>query len=86
LQEALATMNVGGDIFGSSRTHESLKKKLVEKDVNIIEIKHKLLETRKEQHLGCDNEIEKLKSQIVACSINLFLRQYHFCILRMKYN
>jgi len=47
LQEALATMNVGGDIFGSSRTHESLKKKLAEKEANIIEIKHKLLENRK---------------------------------------
>jgi hypothetical protein len=33
--EAIAVMNVGGDVFSSSTTHELLKKKLVKREVEI---------------------------------------------------
>ena len=62
----IATMNVGGDIFSSSSIHESMKKKLDDQESIIIELRQCLFENRQAQHLGCNSEIEKLKSQIVS--------------------
>jgi hypothetical protein len=44
---------------------ESLKMKISERDENIEELNIELLQKWKAQHLGCDTEIQKLKSQIV---------------------
>ena len=57
-------MNVVEFTFGSS--NQTLKKQLKEKEAKIIELNQKLLENRKAQHLGCDSEIQNLKSQIIA--------------------
>ena len=38
---------------------------MVEKDAKIRELESKLLEGRNVQHLGCDMEIQTLKSRIV---------------------
>ena len=41
-----------------------MKEKMVGKDAKIREMESKLLERRKVQHLGCDMEIQTLKSTI----------------------
>ena len=66
LMEAIVVMNVWGDDFSSSTTHESLKKKLAKREAKIRELNQKDLENKKVQHLGCENEIKELKSQIVT--------------------
>jgi len=44
---------------------KSLKTKIDEREKNIKELNNELLQNRRAQHLGCDIEIQKLKSQIV---------------------
>jgi hypothetical protein len=44
---------------------ESLKVKIVEREENIKDINNELLHNQKAHHLGCDMEIQNLKSQIV---------------------
>ena len=41
-----------------------MKEKMVRKDVKVRELESKILEGRKFQHLGCDMEIQTLKSRI----------------------
>jgi hypothetical protein len=53
------------DLYAPSPMMESLKEKIVEREENIKEINNELLQNRKAQHLGCDIEIQNLKSQIV---------------------
>jgi len=57
-------MNVVEFTFGSS--DQTLKKQIEEKEANIADLNQKLLENRKVQHLGCESEIQNLKSQIKA--------------------
>ena len=42
-----------------------MEKSIDEKEAEITELKSKLLEVRKAQHVGCDDTIQKLKSTIV---------------------
>ena len=44
--EYFVEMNVGGDIFGSSTIHETLKKNIVEREFDIRELKMKILEKK----------------------------------------
>ena len=53
-----------GDLYGSSLLHKEMKEKMAGKDAKIRELKSKLLEGRTVQHLGCDIEIQTLKSTI----------------------
>ena len=62
--EAITVMNFGGDAFSSSTINESLKNNLVERETEIKVLNQKKLENKKVQHLGCENEIQELKSQI----------------------
>ena len=64
LNEAASTIHVVGFTFGSS--DPTLKKKIEEKEAKIRDIHQKLLERGKAVHLGCDSEIQDLKSQIKA--------------------
>ena len=64
LMKFIAAMNVGGDIFIPTTMLEPLKKEVSQKDVEIKDIKKKILENRQVKHLGCENEIKELKSQI----------------------
>ena len=57
-------INVVEFTFGSS--DPTLKKKIEEKEVEIRDLHQKLLEKGKALHLGCDSEIQNLKSQIKA--------------------
>ena len=54
-----------GNLYGSSPLHKEMKEKMARKDAKIRELESKLLEGRKVQHLGCDMEIQTLKSRIV---------------------
>ena len=54
--EAIVVMNVKGDFFSSFTIHESLKKKLAEREVKIREPNKKKLENKVE-HLKCENQI-----------------------------
>ena len=63
-------MNAGGVIFGSLEIHESLKNQLKEKEAKITKFNQKLLNNRKSQHLGCESEIQSLKSQLIALQQN----------------
>ena len=62
LNEAVSTINVVEFTFGSS--DPSLKKKIEENEVEIRDLHQKLLEKGKSLYLGCDSEIQDLKSQI----------------------
>ena len=74
MQEALALVNVGGDIFSASSIHESMKKNLSEKESIITKLRHNLLENKKQHYLGCNSEIEKLKSQISSLQYKSILQ------------
>ena len=65
LQESFSTRLSLDDLYGSSSLHKEMKEKMAEKDAKIREMESKLLEGRKVQHLGCDMEIQTLKSKIV---------------------
>ena len=62
LNEATSTINVVEFTFSSS--DPTLKKKIEEKEAEIRDLHQKLLEKGKTLHLGCDSEIQDLKSQI----------------------
>ena len=62
LNEAAATIHAVEFTFGSS--DPTLKKIIEEKEVEIRDLHQKLLEKGKSLHLGCDSEIQDLKSQI----------------------
>ena len=64
LQESLLVSLALGDLYGSSLLHKEMKETMAEKDAKIRELESKLLEGRKFQHLGCDMEIQTLKSTI----------------------
>ena len=65
LQEIFLTSLALGDLYGSSLLHKEMKEKMAKKDAKIRELESKLLEgCRKVQHLGCDMEIQTLKSTI----------------------
>ena len=65
LQEVEATRLATTFVFGDASIHdESLKKKLEEKEAEVTELKQKVFENKKAQHLGCNSEIQNLKSQI----------------------
>ena len=64
LQECFSATLALGDLYASSPLHKEMKEKMVEKDAKIRELESKLLEGRKYQHLGCDMEIQTLKSTI----------------------
>ena len=64
MNEAASTINVVEFTFGSS--NPTLKKKIEEKEAKIRDLHQKLLEKGKALHLGCDSEIQYLKSQIKA--------------------
>ena len=65
LQERFSTSLALGDLYGSSPLHKEMKEKMVGKDAIIRDLESKLLEGRKVHHLGCDMEIQTLKSRIV---------------------
>ena len=54
-----------GDVFGSSPLYKEIKEEMAKKDAKKRELGSKLLEGGKIQHLGCDMEIQTLKSKIV---------------------
>ena len=54
-----------GDVFGSSPLYKQIKEEMAENDAKIRELELKVLEGRKVQHLGCDMEIQTLKSIIL---------------------
>ena len=62
MNEAYSTINCIEFTFGSS--NPTLKKKIEEKEVKIRDLHQKILEKGKALHLGCDSEIQDLKSQI----------------------
>jgi hypothetical protein len=64
-QEAKVLSSALADLYAPSPMVESLKMTIVERDENIKELNNELLQNRKAQHLGCDVEIQMLKSQIV---------------------
>ena len=64
LQECFSPSLAPGDLYASSPLHKEMKEKMVKKDAKIRELESKLLEGRKVQHLGCDMEIQTLKSTI----------------------
>ena len=63
-------MNARGDVFSSSTIHESLKNKLSKRDVETKVLNQKILENKKVQHFGCENETRELKCQIVSLQWN----------------
>ena len=65
LQGSFSASLALGDLYGSSPLHKEMKEKMAGKDAQIREMESKLLEGRKVQHLGCDMEIQTLKSRIV---------------------
>ena len=64
MNEAASKINVVEFTFGSS--DPTLKNKIEEKEAEIRDLHQKVLEKGKELHLGCDSEIQDLKSQIKA--------------------
>ena len=64
MNEPNSTIHVVEFTFGSS--DPTLKKKIEEKEAKIRDLHQKLLEKGKALHLGCDSEIQDLKSQIKA--------------------
>ena len=62
MHESNSTMHVVEFTFGSS--DPTLKKKIEKKEAEIKDLHQKLLEKGKSLHLGCDSEIQDLKSQI----------------------
>ena len=54
-----------GDLYAPSLLHKEMKAKMAKKDAKIRELESKLIEGRKVQHLGCDMQIQTLKSRIV---------------------
>ena len=64
MNEVASTINVVEFTFGSS--DPTTNKKIEEKEVEIRHLHQKLLEKGKSLHLGCDSEIQDLKSQIKA--------------------
>ena len=66
LMDVIVAINVGADIFGLSTIHETLKKKVDQREDEIKEIKLKILDNRESQHLGCKAEIENMKFQITT--------------------
>ena len=64
LNEASSTINVVYFTFGSS--DPTLKNMIEEKEAKIRDLHQKILEKGKALHLGCDSEIQDLKSQIKA--------------------
>ena len=64
LQERFSASLALVDLHGSSPLHKEMKEKMAGKDAKIRELESKLLEGRKVQHLGCDMEIQTLKSTI----------------------
>ena len=64
--DASAVMNDGTDLFAWSTIKETIENKLEERDDEIKEIRLKILEDIESQHLGCNFEIEDLKSQIAT--------------------
>jgi len=64
LQEIFSASLALGGLYGSSPLHKEMKEKMAGKDAKIRELESKLLEGRKVQHLGCDMEIQTLKSTI----------------------
>ena len=64
MNEAASTINVVEFTFVSS--YPTLKNNIEEKEAKIGDLHEKLLEKGKELHLGCDSEIQDLKSQIKA--------------------
>jgi len=64
LFKVVAAMDARGDVFDTSTMKESLKNKLTSMEEKIKELKIKLLEKQAKKHLGCQSEIQELKSQI----------------------
>ena len=62
LNELTSTINVVEFTFGSS--DPTTNKKIEEKEDEIRDLHQKLLDKGKELHLGCDSEIQDLKSEI----------------------
>ena len=62
MNEVASTINVVEFTFGS--LDPTLKKKIEEKEAKIRDLHQKLLEKGKALHLGCDGEIQDLRSQI----------------------
>ena len=79
LNEATSTINAVEFTFGS--LDPTLKKKIEEKEAEIRDLHQKLLDKGKALHMGCDSDIQDLKSQLNICKTNLW--QKKFCILRM---
>ena len=52
-------------MIGSSPLYKQIKEEMDEKDAKIGELESKLLVGQKVHHLGCDMEIQTLKSRIV---------------------
>jgi hypothetical protein len=53
------------NLYAPSPMVESLKMAIVERDAKIKELNNELLQNQKAHHLGCDMDIQMLKSQIV---------------------
>ena len=64
IQEIFSVSLTLGDLYGSSPLHKEMKEQMTRKDAKMRELESKLIEGRKVQHLGCDMEIQTLKSTI----------------------
>ena len=64
MNEVASTFHVLEFTFGS--LDPTLKRKIEEKEAGIRDLHQKLLEKVKALHLGCDSEIQDLKSKIKA--------------------
>ena len=80
MNEAASTINVVEFTFGSS--DPTLKKKIEEKEAEIRYLHQKLLEKLgKSLYLGCDSELQDLKSKIKSLQNKPVAEQ--FCILHL---
>ena len=70
LMDGIAAMNAGAHLSAWSTISETLKNKVAEREDEIKELILKILEDRESQHLGCNSEIEDLKSQIATLQKN----------------
>jgi hypothetical protein len=64
-RQAKSLSSVLVDLYAPSPMVESLKMMIDERDEKIKEINIEFLNNQKEQHFGCDVEVQNLKSQIV---------------------
>ena len=65
LHESFSKIFSLGDVFGSSPLYKQVKEDMDKKEANIRDLESKLSVGQKVQHLGCDMEIQTLKSKIV---------------------